>query len=172
MQCYLVGHFLNESLSNTLNIVMTAEGGDQCLDRLVSSPFARSDGIRVTHGSPVSCSLEVTDSALDESLVVEAHFGQSCDCCEFSVVRGKCCVYCACESAARLRDWSNSGDAFRHVISIAVPNCVVEVCEKCFYGCGSLRCITFGASSRLERICAKAFVGTSIESLSIPESVD
>ena len=37
--------------------------------------------------------------------------------------------------------------------------------------CKSLRSVTFGALSKLERICAYAFYGTSIESLSIPDNV-
>ena len=78
------------------------------------------------------------------------------------------------------RDWSNSDDAFRHVISIEVPNCVVELCEKCFYvelgdhcfcRCMSLLSVTFGASSRLERICALAFYEAGIKSLPLPDRV-
>ena len=39
------------------------------------------------------------------------------------------------------------------------PDSVVELGEKCCYMCMSLRSVIFGASSRLERICAKALCG-------------
>ena len=64
-------------------------------------------------------------------------------------------------------------DAFCYtsIESLSIPDSVVELGKKCFYGCKSLRSVIFGASSRVERICAEAFRKTSIESLSIPDSV-
>ena len=77
-----------------------------------------------------------------------------------------CPAYCVSESISR---WSQCMHGNVQVVS--VPIFVREVCEKCFYKCESLRSITFGASSNLERIFAKAFCGTSIESVCLPDSV-
>ena len=55
--------------------------------------------------------------------------------------------------------------------SIAIPDSVVELGEKCFYSCWYLCRVTFGRSSKLERICREAFRWTSIESIAIPDSV-
>ena len=57
------------------------------------------------------------------------------------------------------------------IASISIPDSVVELGEGCFSWCQSLLCVTFGSSSRLERICDGAFYHTGIESLSIPDSV-
>ena len=141
-----------------LTVVTSAKAG-------LSSPFAKSDGVLVVRASSVLCSLDVGDNgASDEPLIVEASFGQSCGSLHSSVV---CAKSGACECVASLRDWSNRGDGFRNVISISVPNHVVEVCEKCY----RLRSVRFGASSTLERCCPQVFDCTDLESLVLPDNV-
>ena len=64
---------------------------------------------------------------------------------------------------------------------ISIPDSVRELCDRCFYGCSNLRRVTFGHSSSLERIGAKAFSGDGsdtnniracpIEEITIPDSV-
>ena len=54
---------------------------------------------------------------------------------------------------------------------LCIPDGVVEPSEKCFCNSTSLQRIVFGASSKLERICAFAFADTSIELLRIPDGV-
>ena len=71
-----------------------------------------------------------------------------------------------CESISR---WSRCISGIVQVVS--VPICVREVCEGCFEECKSFRRVIFSESSHLERICAKAFCGTSIESVCLPDSV-
>ena len=56
------------------------------------------------------------------------------------------------------------------IIQIAIPDSVVELSKLCFCHC-NVQCVTFGASSRLERICAEAFLFTKLESVVIPDSV-
>ena len=144
---------------------MSTEGGDQCQGRLVSSPFAKPDGNLGIRGSSVLCSIDVGDNGdSDEPIIVEASFGQSCWSVNSSVVCGKSG---ACVCVVSLRDWSNRGDGFTNVISISVPNHVVEVCEKCY----RLRSVRFGASSTLERCCPQVFDCTDLESLVLPDNV-
>ena len=54
--------------------------------------------------------------------------------------------------------------------SLAIPDSVVELCEKCFDNCNTIRSVTFGTLSGLERICRGAFQRTSIESFVVPGS--
>ena len=54
---------------------------------------------------------------------------------------------------------------------MSIPDSVVQIGESCFYGYRNLQSVTFGESSRLERIGASAFYQTNVESLSIPDSV-
>ena len=79
-------------------------------------------------------------------------------------------VYCLYEhlgeSSCRLQ--RRADDA---VEVISIPNSVRELGPKCFGWCKSLRRVTFGAASKLERICPQAFRETSLDALSIPDSV-
>ena len=50
--------------------------------------------------------------------------------------------------------------------SVCVPNSVRELCEGCFKGCSSLRRVTFGRSSSLERIGVSCFEETGVEDVS------
>ena len=55
--------------------------------------------------------------------------------------------------------------------SVCIPDSVRELCDSCFQECGSLRCVTFGSSSSLERIGVSCFEGSGVEEVSIPDSV-
>ena len=57
------------------------------------------------------------------------------------------------------------------VREVSIPDTVVELLKACFCWCKSLQRVTFTAYSKLERICAKAFHGTGLESFSVPDSV-
>ena len=58
---------------------------------------------------------------------------------------------------------------------MSIPDSVVEVADKCFSECKSLRYVTFGALSHFELIDAEPFSMTStepsVELMVIPESV-
>ena len=59
---------------------------------------------------------------------------------------------------------------------MSIPDGVVELCDRCFEHrgfawCKSLRSVTFGSSSSLERIGPDAFRCSRVESLSIPDGV-
>ena len=57
------------------------------------------------------------------------------------------------------------------VEDVSVPDGVRELCDDCFIGCKSLRGVTFGPSSSLERIGAHCFHGWSLVEFEIPASV-
>ena len=57
------------------------------------------------------------------------------------------------------------------VEEVSVPDGVRELCDSCFKGCESLRRVTFGPSSSLERIGFGWIVGTSVEEVSVPDGV-
>ena len=57
------------------------------------------------------------------------------------------------------------------VFDVTIPDSVVELSEMAFDRCVSLRTVTFGASSKLERICDEAFRQASVESICIPDGV-
>ena len=55
--------------------------------------------------------------------------------------------------------------------SVCIPGCVRELCDNCFKGHRSLRRVTFGSSSLLERIGVSCFEGTGVEEVGIPDGV-
>ena len=63
------------------------------------------------------------------------------------------------------------GCVWTGIEELSIPDCVRDLCGGCFDGCESLRRVTFGPSSMLERIGASCFEGTRIEDLSIPDCV-
>ena len=135
------------------------EGGDQ-RGGPASGPFAEIDPLCVVRCVHLSCSSDSTANAhADESSSVEARFGQSGNF-ESPHEAVECVSYFPKRSAG-LAD----------VVWACVARRVREVRERGFCGCKSLVGVTFGASSKLERICAEAFYETNIESLSIPDSV-
>ena len=48
---------------------------------------------------------------------------------------------------------------------VSIPNNVSELCDRCFKECKSLRRVTFGSSSSLERIGVSCFAETGSETL-------
>ena len=148
-----------------------AEGGDLRSSVLASSPFASTECLQVTSSCVLSCATEVTASdASEEAYLVTTHFGP-CVNFESTSSCGARDVYCVYEPRASGIHLSNSGSGFTRVQVVSIPNCVCEVDAMCFSACDSLKCVSFGASSKLERICAEAFCETSLESMSIPDSV-
>ena len=54
---------------------------------------------------------------------------------------------------------------------VSIPNNVSELCDGCFKGCKSLRRVTFGPSSSLERIGVSCFEESGVEEFAVPDSV-
>ena len=69
--------------------------------------------------------------------------------------------------------WSATdvGCALQQQRDVSIPNNVVELCPDCFKGCESLRRVTFGSSSALERIGVECFAYSGVEDVCIPNSV-
>ena len=136
------------------------EGGDQRKGWPVAGPFAKTEFIEAV-GSGVSVlSTDVSANApCAASSVVEACFGRRGD------------FESSSERVESVRFLSKRGEGIADVFLIYHRTSFREVRERCFYEFTSLRGVIFGASSRVERICAYAFCRTSIESLSIPDSV-
>ena len=65
------------------------------------------------------------------------------------------------------------GDSFfeRTGDVVAVPDSVRELCDSCFKRCSSLRRVTFGPSSSLDRVGALCFHGCALVEFEIPVSV-
>ena len=57
------------------------------------------------------------------------------------------------------------------ILAVSIPNNVSELCEGCFKECKSLRRVTFGPSSSLERIGVSCFEGSGVEEVCIPDGV-
>ena len=51
---------------------------------------------------------------------------------------------------------------------MAASDGVHELCDGCFSGCKSLRRVTFGTCSSLERIVVSCFAETGVEEISVP----
>ena len=63
------------------------------------------------------------------------------------------------------------GSAVQRLCDMSIPNNVRELCDRCFEECKSLRRVTFGSSSSLERIGVSCFARSGVEEASIPDSV-
>ena len=136
------------------------EGRDQREGEPVSGPFAEMEPLSVVRCVCLSCSSDFTaNTPWDESSVVEARFGPSGN---FEPPH---------ESVESVSYFSKRSNAVVDDFWICIARCVRGVRERCFSGCTRLRSVTFGASSKLERVCACAFCWASIESLSIPDGV-
>ena len=144
------------------------EGGDMREGGSVSGPFAAAAFPRVIHCRRLLCSTHRTaNGPSGESYAVDARFFDQCGNCNYPDMLGKCRVYCVdgkVESMNRL-------SKLKERVSVSIPSCSRDVSRKWFHGGKMLRSVTFGASSRLERIHDYAFYRTGIESLSIPDSV-
>ena len=65
-------------------------------------------------------------------------------------------------------DWMSFLDQIHEV---SIPNNVSELCDRCFKECKSLRRVTFGSSSSLERIGVLCFSRTLVSEFAVPDSV-
>ena len=151
------------------------EDGDKHEGGITTNLFTATESLHVSHQGLLSCATKLTANIRSESrsYVIKAKFGQcsnfpSSPLCEKELVY---CVYSSIGKSLTKGMWSGSANDFKQLQAIAVPDDVREVCQECFCKCENLRYVTFGASSKLERICAEAFRGTKIESVSIPDSV-
>ena len=130
------------------------EGEDKRKGGPASGPFDKTELLRVVHCDRFSCSTDVTvRSALETRVRPGDNFEWTC------------------ETVESVSLFSSRSEGFADVLCLFIATSVHVVCERCFYGCGSLRSVIFGASSMVERICAEAFRESSVESLSIPDSV-
>ena len=59
----------------------------------------------------------------------------------------------------------------RRLVEISIPDGVRELCDGCFKRCESLRRVTFGPCSSLERIGVSCFEGSGVEEFVVPDSV-
>ena len=82
-------------------------------------------------------------------------------------------VYASRKLASSGLCWSEmyAGCALEQLQDMSIPNHVRELCDRCFCWCNSLRRVTFGSSSALERIGVSCFWGSDIEEMSIPDGV-
>ena len=56
-------------------------------------------------------------------------------------------------------------------VAVSIPNNVSDLCDGCFKRCKSLRRVTFGPSSSLERIGVSCFEESGVEEVSVPDGV-
>ena len=57
------------------------------------------------------------------------------------------------------------------ILEVYVPDSCVELADRCFYYCPNVRRVVFGSFSNLQHIGYMAFSKSSVESISIPNSV-
>ena len=135
------------------------EDAPQHEDGIMTNLFAATENLQVSHQGLVSCATNVDSQ--NRSYVIKTHF---CQDPKFpsSPVRENDPVYCVYSSLGQsfTERWSGSADDRKKIRAIAVPDDVHELCTDCFSFCSDLRYVTFGASSKLERICDSAFWGT------------
>ena len=72
--------------------------------------------------------------------------------------------------------FSGLSDSYGHnkacsIEVINIPDSVRELCDQCFYRCSSLRRVTFGSSSSLERIGVGCIEATRVIDFHVPDSV-
>ena len=105
------------------------------------------------------CSTEVKGvSSSDQSYTVAATFGDYGKM-DWSLLPKCCDLYRIYESVMDMRYLRESSG---QEAAISIPDSVVELSEECFHGCMLLRSVTFGPSSKLERICYEAFFGREL----------
>ena len=66
---------------------------------------------------------------------------------------------------------NEASDGPRQFKFMAIPNNVQELCDEGFNSCTSLRRVTFGSSSSLERIGVACFKETKVGEVRLPDSV-
>ena len=78
------------------------------------------------------------------------------------------CSFRAIEGLVLSDDLSICFSSYGVLSSVCVPDGVRELCDGCFSGCSSLRRVTFGACSSLERIVVDWIQKTGVEEVSVP----
>ena len=88
------------------------------------------------------------------------------------------CRFRAIEGLVLSDDLSICFSSYGVLSSVCVPDIVRELCDdcfkgcsSCFKGCSSLRRVTFGPSSSLERIGVSCFEESGVEEVSVSDSV-
>ena len=81
------------------------------------------------------------------------------------------CRFRAIEGLVLSDDLSICFSSYGVLSSVCVPDIVRELCDDCFKGCSSLRRVTFGPSSSLERIGVSCFEESGVEEVSVSDSV-
>ena len=81
------------------------------------------------------------------------------------------CSFRALEGLVLSDDFRICFSSYGVLSSVCVPDSVRELCDCCFNGCWSLRRVTFGRSSSLERIGVSCFEWSGVEEISVPDSV-
>ena len=153
-----------------MNSVMSLEKfaicdmSDIVSDHVGECPFTQGSGFVVKRCKLCTCSTSVgTGDAATATYTVRAHFVQKMDMREDPEWK----LYCVYVSSDRVfLGWDTNC-----LHSISIPNYVCELDEQCFWKCDTLRRVTFGVLSNLERIGAEAFSGTSLNEIDIPDSV-
>ena len=87
------------------------------------------------------------------------------------LVCGAGCRFCAFDGLVLSRDFERCFCNYGVLSSVSIPSSVRELCDGCFRWCQSLRCVTFGSLSSIERIGVCCFAKTGIQEVSIPDSV-
>ena len=161
----------SRTIDQSLFMSSLPEGGDLRESGLASTLFENTESLRVSYSSLVSCSTAVkTNDPSDEFYIVEVHSG-SCEDFESTLASQSGPTYCVYDSTVDLQQWSSRVEGRNVCSAVSIPSCVCEVPVTCFRKCKSLRSVNFASPSKIERICAEALLRTSIESLSIPDSV-
>ena len=86
------------------------------------------------------------------------------------VCRDGCC-FRAIDGLVLSGDCTRCFSRYGDLSSVSVPDSVRELCDGCFRGCSSLRHVTFGPCSSLERIGVSCFQGTGVEEFVVPDGV-
>ena len=81
------------------------------------------------------------------------------------------CRFRACDGLVLSHDCELCFCSYGVLSSICIPDHVHELCDDCFKECNSLRRVTFGSSSSLERNGVSCFERTGVKEVSIPNSV-
>ena len=148
-----------------------AEGGDLREGGPASRRFAKTRFLRVIDDRDFSCSIQATTNVIPYAAYVVEADSRPNGIFEASVLCGKYCACCGHEAVKTRSHLSESANEVGEILWISIPTCVSEGGDRCFYRCRRVESVTFGASSKLERICEWAFSETGIGSLAIPDSV-
>ena len=81
------------------------------------------------------------------------------------------CGFCAFDGLVLSRGCERCFCSYGVLSSVCIPDSTIELCDCCFCGCKSLRRVTFGSSSSLERIGVSCFYRSEVEEISVPDSV-